>query len=69
MPFDPRSNRPSRRYVATPRDATGAVLFWALVAIAALGIWVIAGSAGYLSGNAPGAQPQAPIVVPDSASD
>jgi len=69
MPYDPRSNRPSRRYVATPRDTTGAALFWALVVIAALGAWVIAGSAGMFLGGEPAAPEQRQIVVPEPRND
>ena len=69
MPFDPRSNRPSRHYTATPRDTTSAALFWALVVIAALGIWIVAGSLDAFSGGKPVAPEQTRIVVPDNDTD
>ncbi|MEM7075700.1 MAG: hypothetical protein AAGA28_12400 [Pseudomonadota bacterium] len=67
MPFDPRSTRPSRTYRATPRDATGAALFWLLVVIVVLGAWVFAGSFGTGGGMAIPEQRQ--IVVPDDSPD
>ncbi|MEM1238123.1 MAG: hypothetical protein AAGI10_14235 [Pseudomonadota bacterium] len=51
MPPDDRSDQPDRKR-AFSRDTTDAALFRALLVIAALGVWLIASSAGSILGDA-----------------